>query len=108
MRAPAAGAIDPADPVGPPRSNGELTFDAPWQGRAFAICLAVLEREGLAWADFRDFLVAEIARAPGADYYDAFAVALEALLIDRGLVDAATRWGGGSAAPGEGAGSSGK
>lgn len=78
--------IDPDDPAGPPRTNGELTFAAPWQGRAFGICLAVLEREGLGWDAFRTHLVAEIDRRPDGDYYDAFGLALDRFLAERGII----------------------
>jgi hypothetical protein len=69
----------------PPRRNGELAFDAPWQGRALGLCLAVLEKEGLEWDAFRPHLVAAIGEAPDAEYYDRFAVALEAFLADIGV-----------------------
>jgi nitrile hydratase accessory protein len=85
--------IDAAGPTAPPRQNGELVFDAPWQGRAFGLCIAVLEREDLEWADFRAHLVTAIARMPEAAYYEHFVAALADLLIERGLVerDAAER-----------------
>lgn len=71
----------------PPRSNGELVFEAPWQGRAFGICLALLEREGLGWEDFRPYLGAAIERQPEASYYQCFADALDAFSAARGLAD---------------------
>ncbi len=74
------------DPLGPPRSNGELTFDAPWQGRAFGMCVVVLERQGLTWDDFRPHLVAAIAEHPDAPYYDAFVIALDRLLGELELI----------------------
>ena len=77
--------LDLDGPVAPPRRNGELVFEAPWQGRAFGICAAVLHREGLGWGDFRPHLVAAIAAEPGADYYGSFTIALEAFLADLGL-----------------------
>jgi hypothetical protein len=69
----------------PPRSNGELVFEAPWQGRAFGICLALLEREGLGWEDFRPYLVAAVEREPEASYYQCFAEGLDAFTTARGL-----------------------
>ena len=76
----------PADgPGAPPRLNGELVFEAPWHGRAFGICVALLEREGLGWDAFRPHLVAAIERHPEASYYDCFAEALEAFSAERGL-----------------------
>jgi hypothetical protein len=80
-------AVDLDGPAAPPRHNGELVFEAPWQGRAFGLCLAVLEREGLTWDDFRPHLVAALdAGGPEAHYYDAFGLALDAFLTQRGLV----------------------
>ena len=70
-------ALDPGDVVAPPRSNGELVFDAPWQGRAFGLCVALLDTHGMDWDDFRPHLVAAIAERPADPYYDRFVVALE-------------------------------
>ena len=78
--------IDTSGPTAPPRSNGELVFEAEWQGRAFGMCVAILEREGLGWDAFRRHLVAAIAAAPDAPYYDRFVVALDALVAERGLI----------------------
>jgi hypothetical protein len=73
--------VDLDGPSAPPRRNGELVFEAPWQGRAFGLCLAVLEREGLAWDDFRPHLVAALDDGgANGDYYDAFAAALDDFL----------------------------
>jgi hypothetical protein len=81
-------AVDTDGPAAPPRRNGELVFEAPWQGRAFGLCLAALEREGLAWDDFRPHLVTALdAAGPDAGYYDAFAVALDAFLTDLRLLE---------------------
>ena len=77
--------VDTDGPAAPPRSNGELVFDAPWQARAFGICVAVLEREGLGWEAFRPHLVAAIADDPERDYYDSFGLALDAFLADLDL-----------------------
>ena len=71
----------------PPRDNGELVFEAPWQGRLFGMCVALLEQRGEGWDAFRPHLAAAIARQPDAPYYDSFAEALEAFAAQRGLVD---------------------
>ena len=63
----------------PPRSNGELVFDEPWQARAFAMVVTVLERTDRTWADFRPHLVRAIARHPGEPYYHNLVEALEEL-----------------------------
>ena len=45
----------------PPRRNGQLLFERPWEGRMFAVALA-LSRDGhYEWEDFRQSLIASIA-----------------------------------------------
>lgn len=55
-----------------------VTFDAPWQARAFAVCLALLEQRGEGWDAFQPHLAAAIAADPDAPYYQNFVAALEA------------------------------
>jgi nitrile hydratase accessory protein len=69
----------------PPRDNGELVFDAPWQARAFAIAVATVERTGLSWDAFRLRLMDAIADEPDRPYYDSWVAALEALVVSAGL-----------------------
>ena len=78
-----------------PRENGELVFAAPWQGRAFAVAVALVERLGLPWDAFRQRLIDAIAQDPERPYYESWAVALEALVVSLELatpdaLDAAT------------------
>jgi nitrile hydratase accessory protein len=73
----------------PPRRNGELVFAAPWEGRAFGMALAVVERLGLDWSAFQRRLVAAIAEAPEAPYYACWTAALERLLVDHGVLSGA-------------------
>jgi nitrile hydratase accessory protein len=75
-------------PAAPPRRNGELVFDAPWQGRAFGMAVGVVEHLGLQWKDFQQRLIAEIAAHPEAPYYDAWVAALERLLLEHRAVTA--------------------
>lgn len=65
-----------------PRSNGQLAFDAPWQGRAFAMALAVTRRPGVGWERFRSLLIAAIAAEPDAPYWDNWVAALEGLAAE--------------------------
>ena len=75
-----------AGPAAPPRRNGELVFEAPWQGRVFGMALGVVERLGLQWKDFQQRLIAAIAAQPDAPYYDCWVAALERLLLDHGVI----------------------
>src|SRR5436305_11210035 len=73
-----------------PRQNGELMFAAPWEGRAFGMAVALHDDAAYPWDEFRDRLIAEIARAEaageGSSYYERWLAAFERLLTERGLV----------------------
>ena len=71
-------------PVDLPRRNGELVFEAPWEGRAFGLAAAYVEESGVGWAAFRAHLIAAIADLPaGTPYYEAWVEALERLVAER-------------------------
>ena len=40
-------------PAALPRDNGELVFSAPWEARAFALAVALVDRLDLPWDAFR-------------------------------------------------------
>lgn len=75
----------------------EINFAQPWEARAFAIALALSESGGFAWEEFRQRLIAEIARAdteavagaPRLDYYECWLRALEAVLGAKGIAEGA-------------------
>ncbi len=77
-----------------PRKNGELTFEAPWQGRAFGLAVALYHRGVFVWDEFRDRLIAEISSQdtkaseedPGSAYYERWLSSLEKLLVEKGLL----------------------
>ena len=73
-----------------PRSNGELVFEAPWEGRAFGIAVVLSDEGRYAWREFRDRLVAEIASEKAAEgsppYYEQWLASLERLAVAKGLV----------------------
>ena len=73
-----------------PRSNGELVFAAPWEGRAFGIAVALNEGGAYEWGEFQDRLAEEIASAPRDEdaslYYERWLASLERLLLDQGMV----------------------
>jgi nitrile hydratase accessory protein len=89
-------------PVAPPMQNGELVFEAPWQGRVFGIARGMAENGTYTWDEFRARLIEQIASfdrsaetaadagraAPQYRYYDHFLRALETLLVERGIVAA--------------------
>ena len=83
-----AAVADMAGSAALPRRNGELVFEAPWQGRVFALALGVVRRLGLDWSAFQRHLIAEIGARPDAPYYDCWVAALERLVVERGVVGA--------------------
>jgi nitrile hydratase accessory protein len=76
-----------------PRRNGELVFEAPWQGRVFGMAVALSEQGLFPWEEFRQALIAEVAaaevRGGGFRYYDAWLAAFERVLTARGAVSGA-------------------
>jgi nitrile hydratase accessory protein len=80
-------------PAALPRKNGEMVFEAPWEGRAFGMAVALSDQQVYGWDDFRARLVEEIAAADacGAEttYYERWLAAFESLLTARGLVTTA-------------------
>lgn len=69
-----------------PRENGELVFDAPWQGRVLGMALAVVQQRGLDWDEFRQRLVATIDADPARPYYESWTVALTEMVVDLGVI----------------------
>ncbi len=75
-------------------ANGELLFEAPWQGRVFAIARILCEQGLYHWDDFRKALIRRIddwdqnqQRDEPYAYYDHFLAALTDLLEDKALFD---------------------
>jgi nitrile hydratase accessory protein len=77
-------------PAAPPRSNGELVFAAPWEGRAFAMAVALWDAGVFTWPEFQTALIARIASRDGSStdwcYYEHWLGALEDVLARRGGV----------------------
>jgi hypothetical protein len=80
--------LDVDGAAAPPRRNGELVFEAPWQSRVFGLCAAIVEtcfdgdRE-----PFRQQLIAAIVAEPERPYWDSWTVALQCLVLEAGLID---------------------
>ncbi len=76
----------------PPRSNGELVFDEPWQSRSFGLAAAAVEAGYFTWSQFQKYLIIEIGNhdettsstGEPAGYYGCWLAALERLLRDDG------------------------
>lgn len=74
-----------------PRRSGELVFQDPWEGEAFAMAVALCERGEYPWSDFQSHLIAQIAAAEQKQlppesrptYYECWLAALEALLLEK-------------------------
>lgn len=80
--------LDVAGIAAPPRQNGELAFDAPWQSRVFGLCAAIVETSfGGDREPFRRQLIAAIEAEPDRPYWDSWTVALEHLVVEAALVD---------------------
>jgi len=80
-------------PAALPRKNGELVFEAPWEGRVFGMAVALSDQRLYAWDEFRAGLVDEIAAADAggacSTYYERWLAAFETLLTSRGLISPA-------------------
>ena len=78
----------------PPRINGELVFDAPWQSRAFGVAAALAEEGSINWADFQSALIAQVGESDTAQPSVYWACWLEALGVVTGQagVVAETDW----------------
>lgn len=89
-------------PIEPPRKNGELVFEAPWEARTFGIAMLLNQRDVNPWREFSSRLAAEVAGdgasadvpvlPPPPDtesrYYRQWLAALEGLVRERGLISA--------------------
>jgi nitrile hydratase accessory protein len=90
--------LDDQGPAAPPRKNGELVFEAPWEARLFGLTMAMHEAGRFEWDEFRRRLIAEIAEwerrhagaTEGWSYYRCWLRAFETLLADKGLCTADT------------------
>jgi len=87
--------LDVEGPAAPPRSNGELVFAAPWEGRAFGLTMALVNAGAISYETFRAELIAQIAAweadPPAGErygYYRCWLQALERVVAAAGLVSA--------------------
>ena len=83
--------LDIEGPAAPPRLNGELVFEEPWEGRSFAMVAALAEGGLFTWDEFRDHLIAAIARWESNPvgqyrYYERWQEALESIVEELDIV----------------------
>lgn len=89
--------IELAETLRPPMANGEVLFDAPWQGRVFGMAVALHEAGVFIWDEFQQSLIRTIGEwdmqsqsssdnGEPYEYYQHFANALDQLMADKGLV----------------------
>lgn len=81
-----------SDDLAVPRKNGELVFQAPWEGRIFGMAVALNDRKAFDWDAFRDRLIQEIADAEehgdSSGYYERWLAGFERLLLETGTLTA--------------------
>lgn len=78
--------------MSPPMANGEVVFEAPWQGRVFGMARTLCEQGLYEWDEFRQSLIATIEaweqrndEAVDYQYYDLFLRAFTDLLARKGI-----------------------
>jgi len=88
--------------VGLDADHTEAVFAEPWEARAFALALTLSRSGRFSWNEFRELLIAEIAKADAATkhqgrtdahpapdaYYECWLAALEKLLREKALLGA--------------------
>ncbi len=87
--------LDVAGPAAPPRSNGELVFAQPWEGRAFGLAMTLSGSGVLSYDDFRVALIGRIRAWEATHtegekyfYYRCWLEALVRVLDEKSLVAA--------------------
>lgn len=69
-------------PVSPPRANGEIVFEAPWERRLFGLTVALCRSDACEWESFRQRLIQRIADDETRPYWRSWAAAFEDILFD--------------------------
>lgn len=71
----------------PPRDNGELVFSEPWEAAAFGMAVALSDQGSYDWEHFRQRLIKAIGASKGCEsYYESWAKALEASVVEAGII----------------------
>ncbi len=92
----AAQVLDADGPTAPPRRNGELVFETPWESRLFGLTLSLYRAGLFEWEEFRQLLIAEIqaweqqhTETEPWSYYTCWQRSFERLLVTKGVCKAA-------------------
>jgi nitrile hydratase len=86
--------VDMAGKLALPRQSGDLVFQDPWEGEAFAMAVALCESGHYPWSEFQAHLITAISTAEQQElppesrptYYECWLTALEALLIEKEIL----------------------
>jgi nitrile hydratase accessory protein len=81
--------VNPSVP-GIPRDEDGPVFREPWEAQAFALAVALHEQGVFTWPEWAAALGDEIGRVPDDDYYRHWLAALERLVAEKRIADAAT------------------
>jgi nitrile hydratase accessory protein len=78
--------------TGTPRDvNQEITFQNPWEAKAFALVVQLHQEKHYKWNEWAEQLSAEIKKAggkqAGEDYYRLWLKAAESLVVEKGLCE---------------------
>ena len=77
---------DLAGPVSPPRDNGEVVFNAPWERRLFGVTVALCRAATCEWETFRRRLIWRIGQDEARPYWRSWAAALEDVLAGSSVI----------------------
>ncbi|APR38511.1 nitrile hydratase accessory protein [Paraburkholderia sp. SOS3] len=85
------------EPDSPPRLDGKLFFTQRWERDVFGLALSLSKAGCFEWEDFRQSLIASIARwesiecanQPRWDYYERFLEALVSVVESSGIISRA-------------------
>ena len=87
-------ALDVSGSAAPPRVNGELVFETPWEGRAFGLVMALCDQQVIDWETFRVELIGAIAQwenapepKPAWSYYSCWLCAAERVVTQAGVLN---------------------
>ncbi len=70
------------------RNGKEPVFAAPWEAHAFALTVKLHEQGMFSWVEWSNSLGEAIAANTEAPYYESWFIALESLVLKKGIIEA--------------------